>query len=43
VPQCQFRDCTHRQENGCAVRAAVDEGVISQRRYFSYLKMFEEV
>jgi ribosome biogenesis GTPase len=43
VPQCQFRDCTHRQEDGCAVRAAVDDGVISTRRYFSYLKMFAEV
>jgi ribosome biogenesis GTPase / thiamine phosphate phosphatase len=43
VAKCRFRDCSHRNEDGCAVRAAVDNGEISQRRYYSYLKMFEEV
>lgn len=43
VPQCRFHDCTHRHEEGCAVMQAVDEGRISERRYFSYLKMFAEV
>ncbi len=43
VPQCRFRDCTHRDEAGCAVRAAVAAGEISERRYYSYRKMFEEV
>ncbi|TWT43609.1 putative ribosome biogenesis GTPase RsgA [Phycisphaerae bacterium RAS1] len=43
VPRCRFNDCLHRDEDGCAVRAAVDEGNISPRRYVSYLKMFEEV
>ena len=43
VAKCRFRDCSHRNEDGCAVRAAVDHGEISQRRYYSYLKMFEEV
>lgn len=43
IPACRFNDCTHREEDGCAVRAAVAAGAISPRRYASYLKMFEEV
>lgn len=42
VPHCQFNDCTHRHEPGCAVRAAVDEGRISPARYDSYLRLREE-
>jgi ribosome biogenesis GTPase len=43
VPKCRFANCTHRDEEGCAIRAAVDNGEVSERRYYSYLKMFEEV
>ncbi len=43
VPVCRFRDCVHRDEAGCAVRAAADAGKISPRRYYSYLKMLDEV
>lgn len=43
VPQCKFSDCSHREEEGCAVRAAVEAGAISPRRYVSYLKMLAEV
>ena len=39
---CQFRDCTHRKEPGCAVRAAVDAGKIERTRYESYLRLFEQ-
>ncbi len=42
VPDCQFRDCHHSGEAGCAVVSAVEQGRISARRYFSYLKMLEE-
>ena len=42
VSQCQFSDCTHRHEPGCAVRTAVDEGRISPARYDSYLRLREE-
>ena len=41
--QCRFRDCLHRNEPGCAVRAAVEEGRISPRRYESYLRILETV
>jgi ribosome biogenesis GTPase len=43
VQRCRFNDCSHRYEEGCAVIAAVARGEISQRRHYSYLKMFDEV
>lgn len=41
-PQCQYYNCTHRHEPGCAVMEAVAGGQISESRYESYLKMAEE-
>jgi len=43
VEHCRFADCAHRQEDGCAVRAAVEAGQVSVRRYHSYLKLLTEV
>jgi len=43
IPNCHFGDCSHRREDGCAVIAAVEKGEITERRYYSYLKMFDEV
>jgi ribosome biogenesis GTPase len=42
VEYCQFSDCTHRHEPNCAVRTAVEQGIISQQRYQSYLRLREE-
>ena len=39
---CRFVPCTHTHEPGCAVKAAVDEGLISPERYNSYLGMLED-
>ena len=39
VQQCQFNDCTHSHEPGCAVRTAVENGEIHPERYQSYLRM----
>ncbi len=39
VPNCQFSNCTHSHEPGCAVRAAVESGQVDQRRYDSYLRL----
>jgi len=39
---CDFRDCTHRIEPGCAVRAAVDAGSLEPARYESFLKLGRE-
>jgi len=40
--ECRFRDCQHRTEPGCAVRAAVTAGEISSIRLESYLKLAGE-
>lgn len=39
VAQCQFSDCTHVHEPGCAVIEAVEDGRIHPERYQSYLRM----
>jgi ribosome biogenesis GTPase / thiamine phosphate phosphatase len=39
VAGCQFNDCTHRSEPGCAVRKAVEEGRVNPERYQSYLRL----
>lgn len=39
VAQCQFSDCTHRHEPGCAVREALEAGSIHPARYDSYLRL----
>lgn len=39
---CRFNDCTHTVEAGCAVRAAIDAGVIQPERYENYLKLRRE-
>ncbi|HSB03138.1 MAG TPA: ribosome small subunit-dependent GTPase A [Anaerolineales bacterium] len=39
VQHCQFSDCTHIHEPGCAVRRALDEGKIHPERYDSYLRL----
>ena len=41
--QCQFHDCSHRKEPGCAVTAAVQAGQIEPTRYDSYLRLYEKV
>lgn len=38
---CQFPDCAHRKEPGCAVRKALAEGKIGQTRYSSYERLYE--
>lgn len=39
VADCQFRNCSHIEERGCAVRAAAEAGQIDLRRYASYIRM----
>lgn len=39
VPLCQFNDCTHSHEPGCAVREAAETGAIDPHRYDSYLRL----
>ena len=42
IGQCQFNDCAHICEKGCAVVQAVEEGRICQSRHDSYKAMYEE-
>ena len=42
IGKCQFHDCTHRKEPGCAVTAAVGAGEIEPTRYDSYLRLYEK-
>ena len=42
MKDCRFTPCTHTHEPGCAVKKAVEEGIISAERYNSYLGMLEE-
>jgi ribosome biogenesis GTPase / thiamine phosphate phosphatase len=39
---CRFRDCTHHDEPGCAVLAAVEAGVLPSTRLHSYHKLVRE-
>ena len=41
--QCRYADCVHMKEPGCAVKEAVNEGVIPEGRYDTYLNLMEEV
>ena len=40
--RCQFHDCSHRREPGCAVRQAAENREIEQSRYDSYLRLYEK-
>ena len=40
--QCRFPDCTHAQEPGCAVQAALESGELSGERFQSFLKLRKE-
>jgi ribosome biogenesis GTPase len=40
--ECRFADCAHRTEPGCAVRAALESGELTERRWESYLKLQRE-
>ena len=41
--ECQFLDCSHTKEKGCAVREALEAGKLQPSRYQSYLRLFEEL
>ncbi len=40
--KCKFTGCSHVSEKGCAVLAAVNEGIIPESRHKSYCVMYEE-
>ncbi|MCP5161094.1 MAG: small ribosomal subunit biogenesis GTPase RsgA [Hahellaceae bacterium] len=36
---CRFRDCKHKDEPGCAIRKACEDGLISEQRMDSFLRI----
>lgn len=40
--RCQFLDCSHTKERGCAILEAVEAGEIAPSRHQSYLRLYEE-
>lgn len=40
---CRFHNCTHRQEPGCAVQAAVESGEVSPIRLSLYTALYDEL
>lgn len=40
--QCRFRDCTHQSEPGCAIKAAIKNGSLSEKRFCLYQQLSTE-
>jgi ribosome biogenesis GTPase len=43
IQQCQFNNCLHINEPGCAVKKAVNENQIHMLRYISYCTILESI
>ena len=39
---CKFKNCQHKTEKGCAIKAALDSGELDPRRWESYQKLQNE-
>ncbi len=40
--QCKFQNCTHSHEPSCAVKMAVEQGIIPESRFYNYTMMLED-
>ena len=40
--KCKFNNCSHSNEKGCAILAAIEAGELSEQRYQNYIKMKKE-
>jgi len=41
--QCRFSDCRHRSEPDCAVKEAIENGLLDEDRLDSYRKLKKEI
>lgn len=41
--KCRYADCTHRKEPGCAVREALEQGIIHPSRHENYIRLYDEM
>lgn len=39
---CKFRDCNHEKETNCAVKEAIENGIIEMERFLNYQKLKKE-
>ena len=42
LPECQYNNCTHTHEPGCAVKEGLQSGKVSMLRYNSYLSILND-
>lgn len=40
---CRFRNCRHRQEPGCSIKKAIEDGHLSEQRYDLYLRTLDDI
>ena len=43
IQDCEYQDCRHIKENECGIKKALLEGKISNSRYNSFIKIYEEL
>jgi ribosome biogenesis GTPase len=43
MDNCQFNNCMHINEPGCAVKDAVIKGLIHEERYVSYCTILDSI
>jgi ribosome biogenesis GTPase len=43
MQDCQFNNCQHINEPGCAVKASVEKGLITEARFFSYVDLWHGI
>lgn len=43
ITECQFNNCLHVNEPGCAIKKALEEGSIHVERYISYLNILDSI
>ncbi|HUQ50002.1 MAG TPA: ribosome small subunit-dependent GTPase A [Terriglobales bacterium] len=41
--KCEFRDCAHLRDQGCAIQAALATGALDEERWQNYLKLRKEL
>ena len=41
--ECKYKDCTHTTEPCCAVKKAIETGILSEDRFEKYLKLQKEM
>jgi len=41
--QCKFSDCKHKKEPGCAIKKAMEDGILDEKRYKNYITLQKEI